>query len=398
MRVWEFEDKKETPSNLVREQDFILRVRRMQRTGQPCLALNFILTAIEALAADAEAMEAVQKKLQAFASSTSGAYYEMSNGDVFLVWENPGEARLMANRATDAALEEHKNNTNVFLLIYRIPEAYGLLRERANVYVEEVRKRQAALASSAISGAPLESSSRLTARNVDQIEHLLADADVRRYGRSQTIRRDDKGAWTPVAEEYFISFEELRREHFPKLDMGGAEHFFQAICALLDKKLLGALTSGYQTIAGRTINLNLSIASIMDVPFAQFVRGVPRDQRRNIGFELHCADLFQDFSLTLGAIEALRSEGFRVIIDGVAPNMVSYTRFDKFSVDQIKINASKERMPQFHDPLIRKAIEGLPPEKVIFFRCDTEQALAVGREMGISVFQGWLIDDLASGK
>ena len=121
MRIWEFEDKKEAPSDLVREQDFILIVRRMQRSGVHCLVLNFILTAIEPLIKNAPALELTQKKLKAFATVTKGVYYEMSNGDVFLVWENPGEARLMADHAIEAALNEYKANTNIFLLTYRMP-------------------------------------------------------------------------------------------------------------------------------------------------------------------------------------------------------------------------------------------------------------------------------------
>ncbi len=395
MRVWEFEDKNAMPSDLVREQDFILRVRRMQRLGMPCLVLNFTLDAIPTLTKDHAALEEAQKKLQSFAASTSGAYFEMSNGDAFLVWEHPGEARIISDRAIDAALAPYKNNTNLFLLTYRMPENYALLRERANYYVEAVRAR------TTMGGTPDkvdESSGHLTAKNVDQIEHLLGEVDVRRYGRTQSIYRNTAGVWTTVAEEYFISFEDLRRERFPKLEVVRSEHFFFAICTLLDQKLLSALTNSYELIAGRMINLNLSIPSIMGSVFAQFVRRVPHDQRHLIGFELHRGDLLQDLSLTLSAIDILKHEGFRVALDSITPNMVEYINLDKFAVDRIKINASKDRVAQLADPAIRKGIERLPSEKLIFFRCDNDRAFSIGRELGVSLFQGWLIDDLTSKK
>jgi hypothetical protein len=390
MRVWELEDKKEMPSDLVREQDFILRVRRMQRTGAPCLVLNFALTSLEPLAKSASELETVHKKLSAFAASSNGSFYEMSNGDVFIVWEQPGEARLMANRAIEAALEPYKASSNQFLLTYRMPENYPQLRERTNAYIEGVRTQTLQHGPDKVD----EASGRLTARNVDQIERLLASLDVQRYGRSQIIYRDEKGVFSPVAEEYFISFEELRREHFPKLDIGGSEHLFFALCSLLDQKLLGALISSYSAVAGRTINLNLSIASIMGSTFAQFVRVVPREQRHLIGFELHSGDLFQDFALTLSAFEVLRREGFRVNIDAFTPNMVPYIAVDKLPVDRIKVNVSKDRVSQFIDPTIRKEWEKIPVGKLIFFHCDNDRALALGREMGISIYQGWLIDDI----
>ncbi len=396
MRIWEFNDKKETPSDLVREQDFVMRVRHMQRSGTPCLILNFVLTAIDSLVAQAPAMESAQKKLKEHAQSTRGTYFEMSNGDVFIAWENPGEARLVANRAIDAALFDCKANANKFLLPFRLPENYVLLRERMNAYVEDVRTRAAA---NVVAEKVDETGGRLTAKNVEQIERILVETDVRRYGRSQNIYTDAKTGWMQVAEEYFFSFEELRRENFPKLDVAGAGHFFFAICAMLDQKLLAAITTSYNTIAGRTINMNLSIDSVMESVFTQFVRSVPKDRRNLIGFELHCGDLFYDLSMTLDAITLLRREGFRVSVDGMAPNMAAYIDFGKLPVDWIKVKSNKDSVPDLKDPAIRKELEKIPAHKLIFYRCDTEQALAVGRDMGVGMYQGWLIDDLvAKGK
>ncbi|MFA5041786.1 MAG: hypothetical protein WC464_09170 [Bdellovibrionales bacterium] len=392
MRIWEFEDKKETPSDLVREQDFIMRVRRMQRAGSPFLILNFILTAIEPLAKSQAALEAVQNKLKAFSTSANGFYFEMSNGDVFLVWENPGEARLMGRRAIDAALNEYKANTNIFLLTYRLPENYALLRERLNSYVEDVRTNTPP---AKIPDKIEDKAGRLTAKTVLQIEGILADIDLRRYGRTQSIYSDNNGELKPIAEEYFISFEDLRREHFPKIEIVQADHYFFAICALLDQKLLGAMTAAYSSIAGRAIRLNLSIASIMGSFFAQFVRAVPKDQRYLLGFELHSGDILQDFPLTLGAIEVLRKENFNIAFDSVTPNMTPYIDFGKFDVSAIKIKVSKDHIPQLFNSTIRKAVERLPIEKIIFTHCDNERALALGREMGVTTYQGWLIDDLA---
>ncbi len=401
MRIWEFEDKKEAPSDLVREQDFILRVRRMQRMGFPCLVLNIVLTAIEPVIKSQSLLEEAQAKLKAIAASTRGTYHEMSNGDVFLVWENPGEARLVAGRVLEAALADYKDKAAHFLFAYRMPENYALLRERTNAYVEEVRRRIEAESSREID----KSSGHLTAKVVDQIEHLLNEIDIRPYGHVQCIYRDDaKGgktgndAWTPVTEEYFVSFENLRRECFPKLEFERSEHLFLALCTLLDQKLLGALTTFYDIIAGRVVNLNLSIASIMGSLFAQFVRRVPHDQRNFIGFKLHCGDMLQDFSLTLSAIDVLKREGFRIVLDGITPDMAHYINLNKFAVDRIKINVSKDRANQMLDPAIRKGVEQLPLDKLVFFHCDNEHALQIGRELGVSHFQGWLIDKLADKK
>ncbi|MDR3449928.1 MAG: hypothetical protein P4M15_09350 [Alphaproteobacteria bacterium] len=396
MRVWEVDDNREIPSDLVREQDFILRVRRMQRNGAPTIVLNLILTAIAHLAKSRSALEAVHEKLQAFAKASGGFYSDMSNGDIFIAWDETPDTRGLGSRIVEAILPDHKADTAQFLLTYHMPRDYALLRERTNHYVEVVRA--AATMSLGGEGRVEDTRGPLTTKNVDQIGNLLGEIDLRRYARTQNIYRAAGQGWEMAGEEYFISFEDLRRERFPKLELPTTEHFFLALCGILDQRLLAMLTTTYELIGGRRINLNLSVASIMGGVFAQFVRRVPQEHRPLIGFELHRGDLFQDFSLTLSAIDVLKREGFRVALDAVTPDMATYLDLGAFKVDSIKINVSKDRVLQLADPVIRRQLEKLPVEKLIFFRCDNERALAIGREMKVGLFQGWLIDDLAGKK
>lgn len=400
MRTWEIDDSKALPSDLVREQDFILRVRRMQRLGTPHLVINLVLSAVEGFSKNQGALEAVQQKLQEFAKASQGDYAEMSNGDVFIAWEEkPGvqvlPARIVAAILPDAA---KSGDTSRFLLIWHMPRDYTPLRERTNHYVE-VAQTVSTLGIGGSAAQVLKSEAargELTAWSVDQIGKLLGEIDLRRYGRTQPIyKRDKDGDWEPICEEYFISFEDLRRERFPKLDLITPEHLFLALCEMLDQRLLVTLTEKPETIAGRPIHLNLSVRSIMGSAFAQFIRSVPEDKRWLIGFELHRGDLFQDFALTLAAIDVLKNEGFKIAIDSVTPDMIDYLNLASFNVDFIKINVSKDRAAQLENPVTRKGLARIPAEKLIFFRCDNERALAAGVAMGVSRFQGWLIDDAA---
>jgi EAL domain-containing protein (putative c-di-GMP-specific phosphodiesterase class I) len=397
MRVWEVEDNKAVPSDLVREQDFILTLRRLQRHGSTCLVLNFIINGIPALAKDVAAREARQEKLREIAKVSGGVYFEMTRGDVFMVLEGSFEAEKMAARVVEVAFPEMGNGWAQFVLSYQLPQDYAKLRERANHYIETVRAA-ATVEVMETAGRVEEARGALDAKTVDQIGHLLGEINVRRYGRTQRIYRRTADKWQTLGEEYFISFEDLRREHFPRLQVISSEHFFLALCGMLDQKLLGMLTNSYEMIANRMINLNLSVASIMGAPFSQFVRRVPRGDRHLLGFELNRGDLFQDFSLTLSAMETLRNEGFRIALDGITPDMVNYMNLAAFPVDAIKMNVSKDRAAQLDNPAIRKGLEALPPEKLIFFRCDNERALAIGSDLGVRVFQGWLIDDIAGKK
>jgi EAL domain-containing protein (putative c-di-GMP-specific phosphodiesterase class I) len=188
----------------------------------------------------------------------------------------------------------------------------------------------------------------LTAWSVDQIGKLLNEIDVRAYSRTQPIYRiDDKNKWQAVSEEYFVSFSDLRRERFPKLDLITPEHLFLALCELVDQRLLTSLANKYATIADRSLHFNLSVATVIGSAFAGFTHSVPRDKRKLLTFELHRGDLFQDFGRTLSAIDILHREGFKVAIDSVTPDMLPYLNLNAFGLDFIKVNVSGDRINAF---------------------------------------------------
>lgn len=397
-RTWEIDTHPSVmPIDMVREQDFILRLRRLQRLGTNHLVVNLVLTAIPSVSKNHHVLDGVHKNLKEFAKITSGTDVEMSNGDIFLIWEETEDAELLVGRLVSVLPVESHQDRSSFLLTYHLPADYTKLRERSNHYIEVVRAA-ITMAAETPAGALKSDGAHgpLTAWSVDQIGKLLDDIDIRTYARTQPIYRlNDDNTWQQVSEEYFISFDDLRRERFPKLDMITPEHLFFALCEMVDQRLLTLLAKGHAlAMAGRSLHINLSIASVIDKVFAQFTYSIPREKRGTITFELHRGDIFQDFSRTLSAIEILHKEGFKVAMDSVTPDMLPYINLGAFSLDRIKINVSGDRAALLKNDLILKSLQQLDVEKLIFFRCDSKQSLEQGRAMGIKFFQGWCIDDI----
>ena len=402
-RIWEFTDNRAIPSDLVREQDFILRIRRLQRLGTPHFVVNLALNNVETLSQSRRALETVEESLKEFAKITNGVYIDMSNGDAFIIWEETADAPLLAERLVGVMRPEASSaeDPGKFLTVYHLPIDYTALRERANYYVEVVRTASMASAASAPSEALKSEAARgpLTAWSVDQIGKLIHDIDLSHYARTQPIfHLEDDQQWTPVREEFFVSFDELRRDRFPKLDIITPEHLFLALCETIDQQLLVSLHKAPEAVLGHAINLNLSVAAVMGSAFSQFALGIPYDQRPLIAFELHRGDLLQDFGRTLSAIETLKKENFKVALDGITPDMVNYVNIPAFEADFIKINVAKDRVKLLTDPTIQKGLSQLDPAKIIFFRCDSDAVLAAGKKMGVRLFQGWLIDDIVHGR
>ena len=348
--------------------------------------------------------------MQEFAKITAGTYGEMSNGDVFLTWEEGKDTHALPARLLAAVMPEDASSSDAakLMLIYHMPEGYTPLRERINHYVE-VARQAAAIGENEPAAALQSDAARgpLTAWSVDLIEKLLGEIDLRRYVRTQPIYeyRPD-GKWQPLCGEYFVSFEDLKRDRFPKLDLVAPEHLFLELCRALDQNLLAEMAEYSDRIAGKRIFLNLSVSSVMGVVFARFCRSVPKSQRPLVGFELHRGDLLQDFSRTLDAIKLLHQENFKVALDGITPDMANHVNLAAFDADYVKINVSKkDRAGLLEQSAIdpRGADARVPKEKLVFFRCDNDRALkAEGLEIRASANSGsWLIDDAvkqASGR
>lgn len=404
MRVLETGDTSLFPSDLVREQDFILRVRRFQRHGAAHFVVNLALASLAPLANSTRALEAAQDQLREFARVTNGFFADMSNGDIFIVWEGNADARTLISRLSDLLPPEtaKAGDGKGWIQLFTLPADYTKLRERVNYYVDIARTQSKI---DLVNGRPsriLQSDAArgpLTAWNADQIGKLLSDIDLSRYIRTQPIyRRKEKHIWEPTSEEFFISFEDLRRERFPRVDLSASEHLFLALCETLDRQFLADLCEHRDLIEGRNVNLNLSISSVVGNVFTQFARGIPHGQRGRVCFEIHRGDLFQDFTRALGILDTLKKEGFRVAIDGITPDMLRCLDVTALGADFVKLNVSQDRAALVSEPDILKKLALIPPEKLIFFRCDTLESLEAGVKLGVTLFQGWLIDDNAHSR
>lgn len=398
MRIWEVDDSKAIPSDLVREQDFIMRLRRLHRSNLAYLVLELPLGLIAQKILDIK-VDALQDAMQSFASASGGQCLDMSNGDVFLIWEDSPAKRGLPEALLKELLGDKAQAAELPTVhTYRLPVDYAALRERANWHVEQAQSAAASLTDQEAASQILHSDAArgpLTAWGVNQIERLLEEINVRRYLRAQSVYQHHQGQWRPLFAEHFISMNELKQERFPRLDIAAREHLFLEVCQALDRNLLAELTEHFEPIRGQAISLNISVSTVLGGVFARFAHQVNQVERSRICFEIHRGELLNDFAQTMNALELLRREHFRVAIDSVTPDMLAFINLNHLPVDLVKINVAGDRAAALHRPPILAALRAIPPEKIIFFRCDTDPAFQIGRELGIDKFQGWLIDDLA---
>lgn len=397
MRTWEIEDNRAIPSDLVREQDFILQVRRLNRIGLPHVVINLALTITDPVQGGRGMLESAQDRVSRWGEALGARIAEMSNGDLFIVLESSKysadlEKQIIAIVWPEGLTEDKRN---LVYTRYRLPEDYAALRERINAYVEIVRNAVIAGGEEAPSRLLQTEAARgpINSWSSNQIEKLLNEIDIYKYIRAQPIcERKKDGNWHMLFEEFYIAVETLRQERFPKLENLEGSHLFLALCASLDQHLLSSLTDNSERLVGRNIFLNLSVSSTMGSGFAKFTRSIPPANRDQIGFELHVNDLFQNLDAALNSISIIKQEGFGVSIDNISPSVLPYLNLHLIEVDYIKINTEKDKVELLQKPEFLRALTMLPIEKVIFSRCDSEAALMSGLASGVTKFQGWLID------
>ncbi|MBI3419006.1 MAG: hypothetical protein HY053_02595 [Proteobacteria bacterium] len=384
---------------MIAEQDFILLLRRLNRANTPQTVINLIRNLADY---DSE-NDPIATQVKAAIAKYSGEMHVMGNGDIFLVLPPMENAETQRLRGTAMAMVfPHGSSTEAqdkAAVVYRLPQEYMPLRERANTYVElaravevmgPVRQAEEALQAEDVRGP-------LTAWSLSQVEKLLDSIDIKRYVRTQPVYKQvARGVWEKSFIDFYISISDLQRERFPRLVLNTPERLFLDLCCTLDRKLFQELSYTTDNWKGKRISINMAAETVLSSVFAQFCHVLPKDRRPNVGFDIHKSDLFLNFTTTRNAISVLKEENFLVGIDGITPSSLPYINFDRFTVDYYKVKVTREKLEELKEPLAMRALEALDRGKIIFNQCDSEEALRFGQNLGVTQYQGWLIDDVAN--
>lgn len=403
MRQWEFIDDKAAPLNIVFEQDFILHIRRLKKQRTPFIVANLILSAIPSSGIDGSSMEDMHNRLKSFMQSEKGVFAPMSNGDVFLTWEVSPEKAHLVSQVLQIALPPGtgRYDQEDYLQLYKLPDDYVKIREVIDGYLKTtspaLKTKEQKLVDCMRYLQSEDARGDMTAWSVTKIEGLIKRIDLHNYILTQPIyRRHEDGSWERICDEAYIGLGTLHEKYFPHTNVHKPKHLFLELCQFLDTKFLCILKENYDSIQGMNLSLNFSIPTVLGIDFAMFTRNVPKEDRKNFGFEVHCGDLLQDFEVTLNMIDTMREEGFNIALDGVTPNMLKYFDFSSLNLDAIKINVSKDNLQMLGEQETQKAIMLIDPDKVIFSHCDNLAALDIGKTLNITKYQGFLIDEKAT--
>ncbi|WP_298725393.1 EAL domain-containing protein [uncultured Ferrovibrio sp.] len=273
-----------------------------------------------------------------------------------------------------------------------LQELVDSIQQRYRTFSER-RKRLLAKAGTAAGqgeGTPL------TPGALQQIDDILKKADVSTFMKRQPVtlcygNQPPK----PIFQEIFVGVNELRQAIAPNVNLRGARSLFHHLTRTLDGRVFRALLDGYVTRNSGPFSINVNVSTILSDTFREFDSRIGNIiKKEQIIIELQRYDVFWDFGEYQLACEFLHNSGYRLLIDGITPDLLQLFGRKELKADFIKLFYFRDRHDEWIDKELASKITETDANRVIMARCETEEALKAGMAAGIRLFQGWHIDNL----
>ena len=385
------------------EDDLLSFCRRLIRTPYGYYGINIELSVFSQLRGNTRLIRLQHSLLEELARRFRGQVFLMANGDAFVLIRSDMAANadvikndIFRNVLKDPDVKEE--HVKRLVHEYTMPDRYNEFRERVDEYMQPGKRQKENLldleTGEYVPDVPLEGV--LNGAMLVRIEHLIRKADIKPFLKKQDVFvfKSDTG-WWPVFEERFVSLTDLQRKFFPDVELRRADPLFNQLCRALDEKLLHHLLVNRAKISHK-ISVNISVETVFDTLMMTFSDNLDMKERENIIFEINRSEIFQDISQAVDAITWLQERHFSVAIDGLTLDLLPYIRAERLKTELIKIHLQRDHIRLLRDEDCLNALRRLPLERIIFSRCDHEGAIQAGQTLGISMFQGWLVDELTA--
>jgi len=281
-----------------------------------------------------------------------------------------------------------------YLLERDYPRFLALARhfyERSMVLHAEKRLKEAATGQPALERRPL------SPVQLGKLEESLQHTDLANLIRNQPICAWTKGvAPKAIFHELYVAINELEESIMPGVQITGNRWLFQYLTLTLDKRMLVHLERENQHLE-RAFSINLNIATVLSPDFHKFDQNISSNLRGRLVIEFQKMDVFSDMGAYLFARDYLHDRGYRVCLDGLTHLTLPYMDRDRLGLDMMKMYWSPELVGLKNSDTfdrLKANVGAGGPTRIILSRCDNEEALECGHDLGINMFQGRAMDKI----
>ncbi|MEX0815011.1 MAG: hypothetical protein WD014_04980 [Dongiaceae bacterium] len=239
----------------------------------------------------------------------------------------------------------------------------------------------------------------------------LAASDLSWAVRFQPVYAvDEDMTLTRQFEELYVSIGDLERIVAPGRRLAADRWLFQHLTKTLDRQMLALLTSGKgvslaaEALQSRFLrsgrfSLNLNVSTVLSPDFQAFEAGLDEAVRRSVVIELHKIDVFADLGSYLFVRDYAYQRGYRICLDGLSHVSLPFIDIGALAVDLLKLlwtPAMAIDVSSAERAVLQERIAQAGPQRLIVCHCDSDDAIAWGRGLGISLFQGRRLDAIAA--
>ncbi len=234
--------------------------------------------------------------------------------------------------------------------------------------------------------------------NLAAIQEAIAQADLSTVIRRQPIcamTRDRKPE--PAFHEIFTSIALLCETLMPEIDVQANPWLFRDLTKHLDRRMISYLAKNGETTRGQSFSINLNVSTLLSPEFLDFDDQLNKGTRGGIVIELQLFDVYADLGSFLFARDFLHERGYKFCLDATTHMSLPLIDRAELGFDLVKLLWSSDLADRLSGPrgrILRSAAEKVGPERLILAHCDSERALEVGESLGITLYQGYLLDEM----
>jgi hypothetical protein len=223
-----------------------------------------------------------------------------------------------------------------------------------------------------------------------------AEKFVHAFVRNQPVAQQQETGLEPVMNEYFISIDSLRKPLFIDVELRGTGRMFDEFTLVLDQIMLRAFKK--IDFCGSRWSLNMNVESVFTKAFEQFMAETPSEVMSHITFEFRQPNIVENFDEFQVARGLIQSTGAKIAVDRIFPHTLGLVDLEYIGASIAKVHWRTDAADIFKDR--KRALKyimdcGVQP---VLIRVDNAQALEVGADHGITMFQGFFIDDMMRQK
>lgn len=222
-----------------------------------------------------------------------------------------------------------------------------------------------------------------------------AEKFLKTFARAQQICvMPERGPIKPKMTEYYISIDLLRKPFFDGVDLRASGDRFVELTKILDSIMLNSFETLSKAVNGQRLSINLNVQSVFSKAFDNFVAKTPTDVMRNVVIEFTQEDAVLNYDGYAIAREHLRSKGARIAIDQISPSAIGLVNIGFLDAEIAKLHWYSDREDDLYEnqSIVEKFRKnGIQP---VLSRVDEERARDVGADLGIEMYQGFLIDSM----